>query len=366
MQETTAAPTAVENANPAGPKPYQIDEAAIKSLRSSRHSRLNTVTRNHSGNSRDQSPTQQQLDTSRYSNRSSTSSLWSSLLGRGRRIYGSACSIASSITLTEFEGNLSEDFEISDESLDVRQFANQATLNDSKPHLPQRQSSVDERQQSSSSLPPALKPKKSSDLSPRQPGRKTSVAETADIAALTASIATERTVLVSNRNNPLSKSIDSIPLHPSRKKSSKIMEGLLGDDVLKNMSLQEKAQLFRENLPLASLQYQGKRYELAFNGAEAIDHMVEVGLVIGRPEGVELAIAMQKELKLFHHVAASDASKVFQDDEEELYQLTPSLPGPSLLSVRRKTDTSVSIQEEAPWEEPTANTLSIPHTTITT
>lgn len=289
---------------------------------------------------------------------------------RGRRIYGSACSIASSITLTEFEGNISEDFELSEDPLDARQFANEATLNDSKPHLPQRQSSVNEGE-GKSSLPPTLKAKKSSDLSPRQPGRKTSVAESADFAALTASIATEQTLPMSNRNNPLSKSIDSIPLHPSRKKSSKIMDGqgLLGDDVLKNMSLQEKAQVFRENLPLESLTYQGKTFDLAFNGAEAIDHMIELGLVIGRPEGAELGLAMEQELKLFHHVAASDksaASNSFQDDEVELYQLTPSLPGRSMISVRQKTDTSISIQEEAPWEEPTAKTLPIPHTTITT
>lgn len=398
---TTAHPVAVvgDNGNVNVPNnKYRVGDGAIKSLRHSRHSRRHTVSRHHSGGSRDDaSPSQ--LDVSRYSNRSSTSSsMWNSFLKRGRRIYGSAVSVASSITLTEF--GESEDFGLSDRSLDARQFCTDAN-DDSNPKQPQRQTSVtanltqsnsflnsssgglsssnsDHFNESSSAVAPPPPPQsnslRGSDLSPRQPGRKTSIATTSDHASsICANLSTISTLPIRNRNDAsLRNSTDSAPQHPSRKKSSHVSVNMMDEANLQEVQwkdLREQAKVFRDDhnnsnsLPLSTNTYAGQSYDNSFSGAVAIDHMMQLGLVSSRQEGVELGQKMEAELGLIYSVVAQGNS--FCDSPVEIYQLAPSvpvldMPSPCLVSVKRKTDTSIRIEEEAPLEERTAKQLTIP------
>ena len=206
----------------------------------------------------------------RASNRGSANSLWSSLMHNGRRIYGSTASVASSITCTEFNEDYSQELlNFSEHSLDIRHLhAEEDELDaanvDSKPTIPQRQISVtagqssgllstsdhtrlsgltkiDEGQQQqqqqqeeeeSLAMPPPPPPPMggpfrasgntttttSTDMSPKQPGRKTSITD-ASLRDSTCSRSSTASSTISTNNK------DSLPSYPSRKKSSKIVSG---------------------------------------------------------------------------------------------------------------------------------------------
>ena len=208
----------------------------------------------------------------RASNRSSAGSLWSSLVKNGRRVYGSTASVASSITCTEFD-----DFNVSDHSLDMRHFGgveedegDGQELVDAQPQIPQRQTSltpaqhsfsllsisdhsrqqqqqhlslsslgkIDEQPQSSTpELPPPPPPLDhpfrgsantnntvSTDLSPKQPGRKVSITDVSVRSSCTGISRTFSNGSSSSNhtknNNPSSSKVDAQPSHPCRKQSN--------------------------------------------------------------------------------------------------------------------------------------------------
>jgi hypothetical protein len=331
---------------------YKISDDAMSVLR---ESRIHGVARHHSGHSQEQPPSPNPNDTTRFSNRSSNSSIWSNFMKRGRRIYGSAVSVASSITLSEF-GEFSEEFGLSDRSLDVRQFS--TPINDDKPQLPIRQTSVTAEQSNSSFLmgsgpslmnsthtfmhsvdenrsQEATPPPKHGDLSPKQPSRrKTSITIGSDTRKVGMSSAD--TLPIHNLSR------DSAPQFPSRKKSSKVMdeESLISEMRFKD--LREQAKLFRDHLL--------ENNTINFSGTVAIDQMLELGLITCRSEGVELGQKMEIELGLIRSLNSSSDGKPFCDEEEAMFQLAPApildMPSPSPYAMTRKKVTSMCIEEE--------------------
>ncbi|CAB9529824.1 expressed unknown protein [Seminavis robusta] len=424
MPETSTARAVVDNNKPTvvsvGMANYQISDSALKSLRDSRHSirRGGIPNRHHSGGSNNSkgataaaaaagstTPPGGALDTSRKSNRSSqSSSIWSNIMGRGRRIYGSVASVASSITLTEFDGNFSEEFEISEGSLDIRQlnFVHDEEQVDSQPMLPQRQTSVTagqssslmstsdlsklshhvaklgtqhEQQQEQQEQAPPPGSSRSSDLSPRQPGRKTSIKTLSSEcpSAPTLEPNSNHTNKSNNHNNrqesseaPFgrSNSKDSVPQFPCRKKSSKLVAESIKEELL-SAEFRDQASSFLEAMqPILGKHSDSDNNNNTFTGALAIDSMLESGMVDSRQEAVEVGQAIQQTGELFYHI--SGTKKPFADSSEDVYVMAPKPPPPPplrpcMMSVRRKTDTSISIEEESPLQVSTAKHISVPH-----
>lgn len=374
---------------------YQINDAALKSLRTGRlpgrAQNLSNNSNKSGGNNNNNSnhnnpplgrtsPTNHPQDMSRYSERSSTtSSSWRGWLGRSRRIHGSAASVASSITLTEFgSGVFSEDFEISERSLDIHQLDSQQRMplppvTDSQPQLPQRHASVTAGQSSSllstttsasgpSVQPPSRGPPvilRSSDLSPRQPDRKMSLP-----TVVSGEATPERISLPNVGDLPFGRSDtkDSVPQFPSRKLSS-----------VASHKFPDWPMLFQEAMSesLAARRIGTTVYTDTFSGHEAITQMMEAHMVETRQEGVEVGQALLNDGVVASLGEIEPTKLPFGDSSEAIYVLKPAplpppppssvlVPSPSLLSVRRKTHTSICIEEESPLQEETAKQIDVP------
>jgi hypothetical protein len=374
---------------------YQINDAALKSSRTGRlpgrhgsnnsnksGGNVNVNVNNANANSNANTNTTTTLagntsshhpqDTSRFSQASSTSSSWRGWMGRVRRIHGSAASVASSITLTEFgSGVFSEDF--SEGSLDYHHLDTlqelPTTTTDYQPQLPQRHASVAAGQSSSllsttshsSNPPPSSAASRvpssnlpSSDLSPRQPGRKLSIqtpVSTGDDANTNTNTNTTQA--------PFGRSIsnDTVPQYPRRRQSSAASN-----------ELPDLSTLFQEAI----------RDKDTFSGEEAITKMIEAHMIETRQEGLQVGQVLLND-NVFSGLNSGDNTEPptttmlsFCDSTEAMYVLLPTqpppsppstvvVPSPGLLSVRRKMDTSICIEEESPLQEETAKQIDVPH-----
>jgi hypothetical protein len=267
--------------------------------------------------------------------------------------------------------------------LDVHQFQTEShnapatTCTDSQPLLPQRHASVTAGQSSSllsttsSSL--VMTPKKSSvtalrssDLSPRQPGRKMSLqtlplGSSGDAADTTGNHHKLLQVLPITPPFGRSDTKDSLPLHPSRKQSGVASVG----DVASSNEFPDFAKLFQEAIRSS----EGSDTFILFSGHDAITRMMETHMVETRQEGLEVGQVLLDD-EVFSSADVSENTP-FADSIEVMYLIkaTPPPPPtpssvvvvPSLLSGRRKTDTNICIEEESPLQEDTAKQIDVPH-----
>ena len=67
-------------------------------------------------------------------------------------------------------------------------------------------------------------------------------------------------------------------------------------------ALEEKAKVFRNIVEIKDRRYHLKVYNGCFIGSEAVDAMVDTGMVSSREEALAVGRMLQKELDLFHHV----------------------------------------------------------------
>ncbi|CAB9511346.1 expressed unknown protein [Seminavis robusta] len=160
-----------------------------------------------------------------------------------------------------------------------------------------------------------------------------------------------------------SNSKDSVPQFPCRKKSSKLVAESIKEELL-SAEFRDQASSFLEAMQPLLGKHSDDNNNNTFTGALAIDKMLESGMVDSRQEAVEVGQAIQQTGELFYHI--SGIKKPFVDSSEDVFVMAPKPPppqppGPCMMSVRRKTDTSISIEEESPLQVSTAKHISVPH-----